>query len=88
MNTTRGLAERSNSIQIIMPTGQSREGRLWNVLMVLLFKIKEGSGEDNIILFQVAFQMKEGMIDVTLRAEIGPGDNMEPVMTIGLPSAF
>ena len=69
-------------------TGQSREGRLWDVLMVLLFKIKEGGGEDNILLFQVTFQMKEGMIDVTLRAEIGPGDNSEPVMTIGLPNDF
>ena len=68
--------------------GQSTEARLRDVLMVLLFRIKQRPNTDRII-FKVSFAMGPTRRNISrtveLTAVIGPGDMAEPVLTIMLP---
>ena len=68
--------------------GQSTEARLRDVLMVLLFRIKQRPQTDR-ITFKVSFVMGHGRRKISrtveLTAVIGPGDEGEPVLTIMLP---
>jgi len=57
--------------------GESYNGRLWDVLNVLMFSIRQsGAGE------RIYFKVKIGRKVEDLWAVCGPGDNMEPVITI------
>lgn len=65
--------------------GQSEQGRLWDILWLLRCAIRSGNKGDTVI-FQVRFIMKEKQFRVVkLRAVCGPGDNLEPVITIMMP---
>ena len=68
--------------------GQSTEARLRDVLMVLLFRIKQRPQTDR-ITFKVKFAMGPTRRNISrtveLTAVIGPGDQGEPVLTIMLP---
>lgn len=68
--------------------GQSTEARLRDVLMVLLYKIKQRPRTDR-ITFKVSFAMGPTRRNIRrtleLTAVIGPGDMAEPVLTIMLP---
>ena len=68
--------------------GQSTEARLRDVLMVLLFRIKQRPRTDR-ITFNVSFAMGPTQRNISrtveLTAIIGPGDMAEPVLTIMLP---
>jgi len=74
--------------------GQSYEGRLWDALHMLRMAIagrlpkrtySEGAGQAT--EYQCYFIMKRAQRRLmTLKAVCGPGDNMEPVITLMLPS--
>ena len=72
--------------------GQSVEGRLWDVLWMFRCAAKQCSGSE--ILYTVIFAMEpktkrssRSFVQkyVKLKALCGPGDDMEPVITIMLP---
>ena len=73
----------------LIAEGQSTEARLRDVLMVLLYKIKQQRPNTDRITFKVKFAMGPTRRNISrtveLTAVIGPGDEGEPVLTIMLP---
>lgn len=70
------------------PYGQSEEGRLWDILMMLHFRLSIPRGDASLLVasFSVIVIMKERQgRTITLKAMIGGGDNGEPVITIMFP---
>jgi hypothetical protein len=71
--------------------GQSIEGRLWDALWMLfngirgLGKTTQGPGPCQTTMYPCGFTMNGRQKELTLKAICGPGDNMEPVITIMLP---
>jgi len=63
--------------------GQDVTGRLWDVLTVLKFAINRSRGGDT-IRFPVSVAKECGRRTVKLVSKVGPGDRMEPVVTIDL----
>ena len=67
---------------------QDESGRLWDVLTMLLYAIRR-SNEGSNIPFQLIRIPRGGRAikarEMTLKAICGPGDDMEPVITIMLP---
>jgi hypothetical protein len=61
--------------------GQSFDGRLWDVLFVLVWTIKTSPKSTSEIDFVVLISERE----VNLKAICHPGDRLEPVITIMLP---
>jgi hypothetical protein len=59
--------------------GQSFEGRLWDVLMVLRYY---AGADTDTVTFHVIIAEGEESHEIVLKAHIGPGDNGEPVVTI------
>ena len=71
--------------------GQSETGRLWDVLSVLLWKIRASDSTTHIefkVLFQNGPRPRADKQEPTLWADCGPGDNAEPVITIMLPEDY
>ena len=73
--------------------GQSLRGRLWDVLMMARFAIQRATCHDTRIDFSVLFYeadrgQRAGQRTRTLRLETGPGDQGEPIVTIGFPEDF
>ncbi len=72
----------------IFPGGQSFTGRLWDVLMLLVFAIRAANakGSTNEVHFAVAVDANgDGKLNtVKLWSLCGPGDDAEPVLTIML----
>jgi len=69
---------------------QSETGRLWDVLSVA-HSVAQGHGDDNMLSFQVNRIPRRGQAirpTVTLVMVIGPGDDQEPVITIGFAEDF
>ena len=65
--------------------GQSRDGRLHDLLTLALFAARSSKGTDR-VYFKVSFLMGPGRLEtVEVIAHIGPGDHGEPVMTLMLP---
>ena len=65
--------------------GQSVAGRLWDTLNMLRFAIR-GSRGGQVILYKVIFIMKANQRrTLTLKSACGPGDNLEPTITIMMP---
>lgn len=72
-------------------TIQDTEGRLWDMLWMLLLKIKLNRGaHTNCVFFEFLVVPRGGKGQrarlTKLKALMGPGDNMDPVMTILLPN--
>ncbi len=73
--------------QELQEYGQSTEGRLWDVLTVLFFRIRalpKGTTTRR-LAFRVRCLMdaqNEGYEEAELTADIGPGDAGEPVLTV------
>ena|SRR5690349_501588 len=73
---------------------QEYHGRLWDVLWVAALKARlQGSSTDtvNFIVTQMEADPRSGDlrdIDIRLWAVCGPGDEHEPVITIGFPQDF
>jgi hypothetical protein len=74
--------------------GQDYDGRLWDVLWLAVFTIKLADRGTDTVNFTVALQeadTKSGepkMSELHIRAVCGPGDEGEPVVTIGFPEDF
>lgn len=68
--------------------GQSYEGRLWDILH--MFRYNAAKNTSDIMYFEVYFLMIQNNKPVEelvkLKAQIGPGDEGEPVITIMLPN--
>ena len=83
--TTAAFSEAVAPIDGELPEGQDLKGRLWDVLMVLKFAIRVSSGGQE-LRFKVSVYQGEGKSEtVELKSLCGPGDSMEPVITIMLP---
>ena len=63
---------------------QSYDGRLWDILNVLRWRIKAGKADGNILHFTLIMHTP-GKELYKLKSVCGPGDDMEPVLTIMLP---
>lgn len=68
-------------------TCQDEAGRLWDVVWMTRFAIKMSKGGSELaVKLHVRNNNRPGTPPlVTLKAVCGPGDNMEPVITIMLP---
>jgi hypothetical protein len=73
--------------------GQSEPGRLWDLLHMLHMAIKgilphrtvEGPGPGQTTYYRLYFVLKGRRRLVEVKAICGPGDDLEPVITIMLP---
>lgn len=61
--------------------GQSFNGRLWDVLMML----RANARDTDTVTFDVLIALSGKTKPVRLKAVIGPGDTADPVVTIMLP---
>jgi len=67
--------------------GQSEEGRLWDVLVVLSYYARQSRGREirfKVIMVMMALNEKERQ-EIELKAICGPGDDFESVITIMKP---
>lgn len=60
--------------------GQSVEGRLWDVLMVL--RVHASTSDADIVNFEVVIAEGGEQHTIHLKSVIGPGDTPDPVVTI------
>lgn len=67
-------------------SGQDSQGRLWDVLWMLLNAIR-GAGNTNRVPFEVCVRNSDRRPPelVRLVGHCGPGDDLEPVLTVMLP---
>ncbi len=69
--------------------GQSVDGRLKDVLFLLLMEIRKASADTDRIRYQVDFLVEPDTSQtVEIIAMVGPDDDMKPCLTIGLPEDF
>ena len=66
--------------------GQDFTGRAWDMLMIFRMEARKIKGDE--IQFAPLFVMKEGKEpnSIPMWAKCGPGDDMEPVITIMMPN--
>lgn len=73
----------------VLPPGQDRNGRLWDVLWMLRVVIRSSSADCHCVPFHVwvsSLLGKSTKVELLqLKALCGPGDDGEPVLTIMLP---
>ncbi len=67
--------------------GQDETGRLWDILSMLRFAIKQQVSNGPVRKFQLYVANSDDYPAelITPKAHCGPGDNQEPVLTIMLP---
>jgi len=69
---------------------QDESGRLWDVLYMLFIAIKSNRSDGSEMLYRLRRVPRGGRghmaHEVTLKSHIGPGDTLEPVITIMLPN--
>ena len=91
---TEALHNRLTPTKADAGLGQDYDGRLSNVLWLAAFTIKLADPGTDTVTFTVTQQEvepKSGQphgVDIRLRAVCGPGDEGEPVFTIGFPDDF
>jgi hypothetical protein len=91
---TDALHSRLTPTRADQALGQSYDGRLWDVLWLAAFTIKLADHGTDTVTFTVALQEAEAKsgqpqnTNLRLRAVCGPGDEGEPVITIGFPEDF
>jgi hypothetical protein len=69
--------------QSLKSFGQSIEGRLWDVLW--MFRVNAYICRDSVLYFNVYFLMEKKLELVKVKAVCGPGDTLDPVVTVMLP---
>lgn len=76
----------------VTPDGSARDdgetvmGRLHDMLTVLRFSVKRAEHKDpSVVFFDVKFTVHGRSRVVRLKSMCGPGDDMEPVITVMLP---
>jgi len=79
---TQGVFEVLNNTS---SPGQDFTGRAWDMFMIFRMEAKNTKGDE--IHFAPLFVMPEekGPVPVPMWAKCGPGDDMEPVITIMMP---
>lgn len=91
---TEALHSRLTPTRADQALGQDYDGRLWDVLWLAAFTIKLADRGTDTVNFTVVLQETEARsgqpqnTDLRLRAVCGPGDEGEPVVTIGFPEDF
>jgi hypothetical protein len=91
---TEALHSRLTPTKADQSLGQDYDGRLWDVLWLAAFTIKLADRGTDTVTFTVVLQEVEAKrgqpqnTDLRLRAVCGPGDEGEPVITIGFPEDF
>jgi hypothetical protein len=91
---TEALENRLTPTKADQGLGQDYDGRLWDVLWLATFTIKLADRDTDTMAFTVALQevdAKSGRpqnTDLRLRVVCCPGDEGEPVITIGFPDDF
>jgi hypothetical protein len=65
--------------------GQDEKGRLWDILWMFSLSARRGRGEDTLWFTLLVRNDNRRPRKVTLKAVCGPGDDLEPVITIMLP---
>lgn len=66
--------------------GQSRDGRLWDLLWMLkVIVMRDGEEAPGLIHFTVMIQDSQECAEYALKALCGPGDDAAPVITIMFP---
>ena len=90
---TASLQDKLTPSELDVCMGQSYEGRLWDVLYMAGLRGK--TLDTNMFKYKVIIaRYKEGISirriapTYTLIAKIGPGDTLDPVVTIGFPRDF
>lgn len=63
--------------------GESEEGRLWDVLWMMVVAAKKGGGQ--VMEFPLFVTEKGKHKEIKLKSIIGPGDCYKPVITILMP---
>ena len=91
---TEALENRLSPTRVDQNLGQDYDGRLWDVLWLAAFTIKLADRGTDTVNFTVALQETDTKsrqpqtIELHIRAVCGPGDDGEPVVTIGFPEDF
>jgi hypothetical protein len=91
---TEALHNRLTPTKADAGLGQDYDGRLWDVLWLAAFTIKLADRGTDTVTFTVVLQEVEAKsgypqkTDLRLQAFCGPGDEGEPVITIGFPEDF
>jgi len=68
------------------PYGQSEAGRLWDVVMMLRFRIRAARQSESVVFYKLSVIMKARQRrTITLKAVVDGGDDGEPVITIMFP---
>ncbi len=80
-SAVEGIVEPSEELK---KQGQSREGRLWDIFMILRYEIKKAPKGTDTVYFDPLFIMKPGgaAVPEKLWAKMGPGDDAQPVLTV------
>ena len=90
---TQALFARLNPGELDKANGQDFTGRLWDVLYMASLAARRNTNESRITFSVILYEVNE----VTRRArqnyielilDLGPGDNFEPVITIGFPEDY
>ncbi len=91
---TEALHSRLSPTKADAAIGQDYDGRLWDVLWLAVFTIKLTDPGTDTVTFTATLQEVEAKngqpenTDLRLRAVCSPGDEGEPVVTIGFPEDF
>jgi hypothetical protein len=91
---TEALENRLTPTETDQGLGQDYDGRLWDLLWLASFTIRLADRGTDTVHFMVALQEadpKNGgpqTTDLHIRAVCSPGDDGEPVITIGFPEDF
>lgn len=65
--------------------GQDEAGRLWDILWMLQIAARKSAPKETSLQFTLWVHDGEEMQYVLLKAICGPGDDLEPVITVMLP---
>jgi hypothetical protein len=65
--------------------GQSETGRLWDVLSMFRFAASVARKDGTQLTYPVLVSKRRRLRTVLVKAVVGPGDDLEPVITLMLP---
>jgi len=91
---TAALHDRLTPSQHDVSIGQDYDGRLWDALWLAAYTIKLADPGTDTVTYTVVLQEVEAKsgqpvnVDIRLWDVCGPGDEGEPVVTIGFPEDF
>ena len=87
-NGSQGDVSKPVEGQPLYGLGQSFEGRVWDLLVILLYEIRNGRDRGRVDFapqFLMPGMAQDRPVPIQMYALCGPGDEGEPVITIMLP---